>query len=297
MNHIPVLKKETVTGLNIKPNDIIFDGTLGAGGHSAEILKLFKDKVKIIAVDLDKDSISRSKISLSQFSDNIVFKIAGFQEIDKILKSLKISEVNKIMLDLGINSFQLEESGRGFSFQKDEPLLMTLKKDLKTDDLTAKEIVNFWEEESLADIIWGFGGERYARRIAKAIVENRQKKKIETTFDLVKIIEDKVGSLYLRSKIHPATKTFQALRIAANSELRNLQEVIEKGFKLLKSEGRMAIISFHSLEDRIVKREFSNLKKQGFANIITKKPIVPGSLEIINNPRARSAKLRIIEKI
>jgi 16S rRNA (cytosine1402-N4)-methyltransferase len=294
MKHIPVLKKETIDGLEIKSGDIIVDGTLGGGGHTFEIVRRFGSGVKIIGIDFDKDSIGRTKALVGEIPHDIVFRTAGFQEIDKILDELNLKHVDRILLDLGISSFQLEVAERGFSFLKDEPLLMTMKKDPTDEDLTAKEIVNYWDEKNLADIIYGFGEEKYSRKIARAIVCAREKQEIKTTFDLVRIIEEAVGGHYKKMKIHPATRTFQALRIATNSELKNLQDVIEKGFGRLAPGGRMAIISFHSLEDRIVKHEFIKLKNKGYANIITKKPIVPSDDEIINNPRSRSAKLRII---
>jgi 16S rRNA (cytosine1402-N4)-methyltransferase len=297
MTHIPVLKNETIDGLKIQSGDIIVDGTLGGGGHTFEIIRRFGLGVKIIGIDLDKDSIERTKALIGDTDHDIVYRTIGFQEINKVLNELNLNHVDRILLDLGISSFQLEVAGRGFSFLKDEPLLMTMKNNPTKEDLTAQQIVNYWDEKNLADIIYGFGEEKYSRKIARAIVEARQKQEIKTTFDLVKIIESAVGGHYQRMKIHPATRTFQALRIATNSELTNLQEVIKKGFHHLAPNGRMAIISFHSLEDRIVKHQFIKLKNEGCANIITKKPIVPSSSEIINNPRSRSAKLRIIEKI
>ncbi len=174
---------------------------------------------------------------------------------------------------------------------------MTMKKNPGREDVTARDIVNTWEEKTIADIIYGFGEEKYSRRIAKAIVEAREEKEIETTFDLVKIIDSAVGRAYRGMRIHPSTRTFQALRIATNAELSNLEQVIEKGFGRLSINGHMAIITFHSLEDRIVKQAFVKLKKEGFANVITKKPIIPSDDEVMNNPRSRSSKLRIIEKI
>jgi len=295
--HIPVLKDETIDGLEIKAGDIVLDGTLGGGGHTAEIIRRFGSAVKMICLDLDADAIERTKARLSDTDHDIVYRTIGFQEMDSVLGSLNIPMVDRILLDLGLSNFQLEESGRGFSFKKDEPLLMTMKKNLTKDDLTAKEIVNEWGEETLADIFYGFGEEKHSRKIAKDIVEARKKSPIKTTFDLVKIVEESIGRFYKAKRIHPATKIFQALRIATNSELTNLEEVVEKGFNRLSVSGRMAIISFHSLEDRIVKRAFNQIKKNGYAKIITKKPIIPTNLEINNNPKSRSAKLRIIEKI
>lgn len=297
MKHIPVLRDESIDGLGIKSGDIVVDGTLGGGGHTLQIINKFGSGVKIIGLDLDKDAIERAKNLIGEIPHDVIFRTIGFQEINQVLDELNIPSVDKILLDLGLSSFQLEVSGRGFSFLKDEPLLMTMKKDLKEEDLTAKEIVNNWEEENIADIIYGFGGEKYSRRIAHAIVQARKEKEIKTTFELVEIIEKSVGRYYRRIKIHPSTRTFQALRIATNSELQNLKKVIGRGFERLVHGGRMAIISFHSLEDRIVKHEFKKLKEEGYANIITKKPILPKKEEVINNQRSRSAKLRIIEKI
>jgi 16S rRNA (cytosine1402-N4)-methyltransferase len=297
MTHIPVLKDESIDGLNIQKGDVIVDGTLGGGGHTFEIIKRYGKSVKVIGLDFDADAITRAKKLIGDTPCDVKFFTIGFQAMDEVLDELGIKSVNRIFLDLGISSFQLEVAGRGFSFLKDEPLLMTMKKDPSDDDLTAKDIVNTWEEETLADIIYGFGEEKYSRKIAKAIVEARKEKEIETTFDLVKIIDDACGKYYRRMKIHPSTRTFQALRIATNSELTNLQEVIEKGFERLSQNGRIAIITFHSLEDRIVKRAFIELKEKGIGKIITKKPIIPTDEELKLNPRSRSAKLRLIEKL
>ncbi|HLP86609.1 MAG TPA: 16S rRNA (cytosine(1402)-N(4))-methyltransferase RsmH [Candidatus Paceibacterota bacterium] len=298
MTHIPVLKDESIKGLSIKKGDVIVDGTLGGGGHTFEIIKLFHKDVKIIGLDLDIDAKNRTKEKIGDTPSSFTFVNRGFQDIDKVLKDLDIEKVDKILLDLGISSFQLEVAGRGFSFLKDEPLLMTMRKiEMDDMDLTARDIVNTWDEETLANIIYGFGEEKYSRKIAKKIVERRKEKEIETTFDLVKIIDEAVGKNYKGMRIHPATRTFQALRIATNSELSNLEQVIEKGFNCLSAGGRMAIITFHSLEDRMVKKAFVELKKEGRANILTKKPITPSEEEIKLNPRSRSAKLRLIEKI
>ncbi len=297
MNHISVMLKETVDALNIKAGDIVLDGTLGGGGHTEEIVKRFGDKVKVIGLDLDLDALKRAKERVSVYDHDTVFKVANFKDANTVLDDMGIEEINSAMLDLGLSSFQLEVAGRGFSFQKDEPLMMTMKKDPTDSEITASDIVNTWSESTLSDIIFLYGEERYARRIAKAIVSERTKKPIETTFELVSVIERAVGKSYGKSKIHPATRTFQALRIAVNSELSSIEYAIPSIFGELAPKGRLAIISFHSLEDRIVKNQFKTLNDNKEGKIITKKPLLPTKEEIINNPRSRSAKLRIIEKI
>lgn len=297
MKHISVLLNESIDGLNLKSGSIVVDGTLGGGGHTLEMIRRWKNQIKIIGLDLDKDAIDRTKILTDDLECDVIFRNSGFQDIDKVLDSLNIPSIDGILLDLGISSFQLEESNRGFTFQKNEPLYMTMKKDPTMDDITAHDILNTWSEETLADILYGFGEERCSRKIAKAIVLARKEKEIKTTFDLVEIIERTVGKNYKGKKIHPATKTFQALRIATNSEFTNIENVIEKGFERLSNGGRFSIITFHSLEDRIVKHLFRNLQKEGFAKIINKKPIIPSNEEIRSNSRSRSAKLRLLEKI
>lgn len=297
MTHISVLKDEAIDGLFIKKGDTVIDGTLGGGGHTYEIAKRWGSSVRIIGLDLDLDAKTRTENILKDIKSDFTFVNSGFQDIDKVVESLGLKGVDGVLLDLGISSFQLEVAGRGFSFLKDEPLLMTMKKDPNDEDLTARDIVNIWEEESIADIIYGFGEEKYSRKIAKKIVESRKEKEIETTFDLVKIIEEAVGRNYRGMRIHPATRTFQALRIATNSELSNLEKVLEKGFSCLKEGGHLSIITFHSLEDRIVKRAFVSLREKGLAKIINKKPILPSEEEVRSNPRSRSAKLRLLEKL
>jgi len=297
MKHVSVLLDEAINGLNIKSGSIIVDGTLGGGGHTIEMIKRWGNDIKIIGLDLDNDAIERVIPLISGFSSDVILKNKGFQDIDLILDELNIPCVDGILLDLGISSFQLEDSGRGFTFQKNEPLKMTMKNNPDKEDLTAYEIVNTWDENILADLIFNLGEEKHARKIAKAIILSRKEKEIKTTFDLVEIIEKSVGVYYKRLKIHPATRTFQALRIATNSELTNIEKVIDKGFKKLKENGRFSIITFHSLEDRIVKHTFVSLEKEGLAKIINKKPILPNSTEIKLNPRSRSAKLRLLEKL
>ncbi|OHA93558.1 MAG: 16S rRNA (cytosine(1402)-N(4))-methyltransferase [Candidatus Zambryskibacteria bacterium RIFCSPLOWO2_02_FULL_39_26] len=296
MTHIPVLLHEVIDGLALKPGDIFVDGTLGGGGHSEEVLKRFGNRVKIIGIDLDSDAVRRSEERLGQSQGDIKFIEGSFRNLNAILDSLNIKGVDKILLDLGLSSNQFEESGRGFSFQKNEPLIMSFKKDLKEADLTAKEILNTWDLENIITIIKSYGEEKFAWKIAKAIVERREVKPIETTFDLVEIIKSATPKFYHHRKIHPTTKTFQALRITVNDEIESLKEGIRKGFERLNNGGRLAVISFHSLEDRVVKQFFKEKGTEGQAKILTKRPIIPSDEEIGQNPRSRSSKLRIIEK-
>jgi 16S rRNA (cytosine1402-N4)-methyltransferase len=211
---------------------------------------------------------------------------------------LNIKKVNGVVFDLGLSSDHFENSGRGFSFKKDEPLLMTFEKDLTKARFTARDIVNDWDEENIADILYGYGEEKFSRRIAKNIVEARKEKAINTTTDLVEIIEKSVPVWYKKGrKTHFATKTFQALRITVNDELETLKDGLKKGFDALEKQGRLVVVSFHSLEDRIIKNFMRDKKNEREGILITKKPIVPSREEIKENPRSRSAKLRIIEKI
>jgi len=283
--HRTVLLNETIDGLNLKSDSIVLDATFGGGGHSAEILRRFP-KAKIVALDQDKKAWRQNDVRISFHNEN-------FSNLDKILKNEK---VDGIIFDLGLSSDQLENSGRGFSFMKDEPLLMTMKENPSSEDLTASDIVNTWSEKSLADIIYGYGEEKYSRRIAKEIVNARQKAEIKTTSDLVKIIKSAVPAVYRRGRLHFATRAFQALRIAVNDELGVLQTGLEKGLASLKVGGRMSVISFHSLEDRITKKFFKIMEKEGRAILINKKPILASEKEVKNNIRSRSAKLRILEK-
>lgn len=296
MIHKTVLLKESIDNLNICKGDIYLDGTLGSAGHAKYALEKTNSEITIIGLDKDSEALKRSRERLGQ-SSKIILIESSYGDIEAVLNGLNIDKVNRIMLDLGLSSDQFETSGRGFSFKNSEPLLMTFKKDLKENDLTARKIVNNWQEENIADVIYGYGEERYSRRIAHAIVKYREKKSIETTDELVEIIMQAVPIFYRKGKIHPATRTFQALRIAVNDELNTLKKGLEDGFRRLAKDGRMAIISFHSLEDRIVKNFNKDRESSGQAKIITKKPIVPSDDEIKENSRSRSAKLRILEKI
>lgn len=294
--HQTVLLNETIDGLNLSTKSVVVDGTFGGGGHSAEICKRYKG-VKIIAVDQDRGAFEKAKDKFVGFPCDLEFVNDNFRNIVQILKDKNIESVDGVILDLGLSSDQLDNSGRGFSFMRDEPLLMTMKANPSPEDLTAMDVVNTWEEKNLADIIFGYGEEKLSRKIAHAIVEAREKSKIQTTFDLVKIIESAVGGAYKRQRIHPATRTFQALRIAVNDELGALTAGVANGFKVLRVGGRMAVISFHSLEDRPVKQFYKAKEKEGEARLINKKVILASGEETKHNPRSRSAKLRILEKL
>jgi 16S rRNA (cytosine1402-N4)-methyltransferase len=283
--HKPVLLQQVLDKLDVQKGETFLDCTIGNAGHSLEICLRLGKGIKIVGIDIDADSLKRSEESLKKSGCNFILSKGNFRDLDKVLSDLKIKKVDKILFDLGWSSDQLESSGRGFSFLRDEPLLMTLKKDVSEDDFTARDILNFGEEKNIAQIIKSYGEEGFAERIAKKIVEIREDKKFETTFDLVDAINKAVPSFYKKKKIHPATKTFQALRIAVNDELNALKEGLSKGFSALESGGRMAVISFHSLEDRIVKNYFRNLKKEGLAELLTKKPEVAERVEVKENPR------------
>jgi len=295
--HKTVLLHETIDGLNLNQDSKVLDATFGGGGHSLEICKKYKG-ANVFAFDQDSGAFKRAKSKFKNLDCNITFINKNFRDLDT---ESSLKDVDGIIFDLGLSSDQLTPEpglkGRGFSFLRDEPLLMTMKEDPSKEDLTAKEIVNTWSEQSLADIIYGYGEEKFAKRIAKKIVEERENMEIKTTFDLVKIIESAVPTFYKKGKIHFATRTFQALRIAVNDELRSLEMGLGKGFEVLKKGGRMAVISFHSLEDRIVKNFNKEKVKEGRASLINKKVILPSREEVKNNPRSRSAKLRIVEKI
>ncbi len=294
MIHQSVLLKESIDLLDIRSGDIFVDGTLGNGGHSLEVAKRFGKDVKIFAFDLDEDAIERSKERLSTFDADITYINENFKNIFEVLSEKNVS-ADKILLDIGLSSNQLEDSQRGFSFSKTEPLKMTFSRN--KDSFDAYDIVNFWDEDIIKTIIRQYGEERFAPKIARGIVKTRSISKIETTDDLVNIILANTPKFYHHGKIHPATRTFQALRIAVNDELTNLAEGLESCYEILNKNGRLAVISFHSLEDRIVKKYFKSLEENSLAKKITKKPITASRQEVLENKRSRSAKLRIIEKI
>lgn len=285
--HVPVLLQEAVEALDLGPGEIFLDGTLGGGGHSREVLRRFPGLVRVIGLDQDLGAVSRGReLGIEVLKSN-------FRELDEALQKLGLDSVDAVLFDLGISSDQLDASGKGFSFQRDEPLDMRMA----ADGPTAADILNTFPEESLELIIRGFGEERYSRKIAAEIAKRRERKAFATTSELVEAVESAMPASYLRERIHPATRTFQALRIATNSELEALEEGMRKAFDALKPGGRLVIISFHSLEDRLVKNFFRSKASEGLARLITKKPIVPSEEETERNPRSRSAKLRVIEKI
>ncbi len=288
--HIPVLLKEVVAVLDPKPKEVFIDATFGDGGHSTEILKKILPGGKLLAIDWDKDAAERAKKSVNFQKPEITIVNENYASLLEIVKKIKFPKADGLIVDLGFSTGQLE-SGRGFSFLKNEPLDMRFSKD---NELTAAEVINGFTEKDLADIFFEYGEERFSRRIAKEIFKERKKKRILTTLELAEIIKHSVPQNYERKRIHPATRVFQALRIYVNSELENLKTLLAGMESILNSGGRVAIISFHSLEDRIVKNYFKELEKEDKAKILTKKPIIASEEEVRNNPKSRSAKLRAI---
>jgi len=291
--HKPVLLHESIESLDLEHGETFLDGTFGNGGHSKEVKKLFGKEVRLVCIDRDPEQAHKFP----------KFNVAteNFANLDRVLKERGISSVDAILFDLGFSSEQLE-SRRGFSFlKKDEPLDMRLSKT----GLSAADILNSWDEHAIELVLRGFGEERYSKKIAREIVETRsrfakstedkRKKAFKTTKDLIRVIE-RVKPKRRGEKIHRATKTFQALRMTVNEELTSLEKGLEKGFNALSPGGRFVVISFHSLEDRIVKNFFRDRAGEGFAEVLTKKPITASKEEILINPRSRSAKLRAIEK-
>ncbi len=307
-NHISVLLNECLEGLNIKENGIYVDGTLGGAGHSSEILKRLSNEGRLIGIDQDTDALKAAKERLKNYS-NVTFVHSNFSSIENVLNNLNIDGVDGILMDLGVSSYQLDEGERGFSYMKDAPLDMRMNRDK---DFSAYNVINEYSEEDLYRIIRDYGEEKFARRIASFIVENRQEKNIETTLELVEIIKSAIPAKARREGPHPAKRTFQAIRIEVNSELSILNKTIEDGVGKLNKGGRMAIITFHSLEDRIVKNKFRDLAvscrcpkefpvcvcgEKAKVKVISRKAIEPTKEEVDINPRSRSAKLRVIEKL
>lgn len=296
MKHITVLKEVAVETLALKEDSIVIDGTYGAGGHAELICSLLSHKGTYIGIDADKTALDQSSLSFRKDGPTIHLINDNFANLTEIIGSLHIKQADAILADLGWRTDQFTDGGKGFSFSADEPLLMTYG-DPEKYPFTAYDIVNSWDEENIADIIYGYAEERHSRRIAKAIVEARRRAKILTAADLATVIEGSVPGFYKNGKINPATKTFQALRIAVNDELGTLERFISAALSTLAPGGRLSIITFHSLEDRVVKLRFRDAAKTDDFMLITKKPLTASREELLENPRARSAKLRVIEKI
>ena len=306
--HKSVLLDETIESLNIKPNGIYVDGTLGSGGHSYEIAKRLMDGGRLIGIDQDEDAIRAAKERLSEFADRVTIVRDNYCNMPKVLDELGISKVDGILLDIGVSSYQLDEAERGFTYKQDAPLDMRMD---QRQEMTAKDIVNGYSEEDLYRIIRDYGEDKFAKNIAKHIVQARQIKPVETTFELDEIIKAAIPMKFRATGGHPAKKTFQAIRIELNRELEVLDESIDAMTDLLNDNGRLCIITFHSLEDRIVKTRFRKNEnpctcppdfpvcvcgKKPKGKVITRKPIVPDEEELEENKRAKSSKLRVFER-
>ena len=307
-HHVSVLLEECIEGLNIKPDGIYVDGTLGGAGHSSVIASKLTTG-RLIGIDRDPVALKAAGERLAPYGDRVTLVHSNFCELDTALDSLGITGVDGILLDLGVSSPQLDDGQRGFSYMADAPLDMRMNGE---DALDAKQIVNQWSYEELKRILYDYGEERFAPRIAVAICKRREEKEIETTLELVDIIRSAMPASALREKQHPAKRSFQAIRIAVNDELGSVERVMKKAVPLLNKGGRLAVITFHSLEDRIVKQAMAEAAKgctcppefpvcvcgkKPQVKLITRKPIVSGEEELERNPRARSAKLRICEKL
>jgi 16S rRNA (cytosine1402-N4)-methyltransferase len=296
MKHITVLQSEAVAALELSKDSIVVDATFGAGGHARLICEELNSDGTYIGIDADKTAFEGNALNEGQVAPTIHLVNDNFANLSDVLGSLHIKKVDAVLADLGWRTDQFTDGGKGFSFNGDEPLLMTYG-DPSVYPFTAYDIVNSWEEENIADTLYGYAEERHSRRIARAIVEARKTTLIKTASHLAQIIEGAVPGFYKNGKINPATKTFQALRIAVNDELGTLERFIASALSHLAEDGILAIITFHSLEDRIVKLRFREFALTGEYFIITKKPIVAKREELLENPRARSAKLRVIQKV
>lgn len=306
--HVSVLLHETVAGLQVKPSGIYVDGTLGGGGHSYEICKQLDSEGRLIGIDQDADALKAAGKRLEQFKDKVTLCKSNYEQMREVLQELGIEEVDGIVLDLGVSSYQLDEAERGFSYMEDAPLDMRMDRD---QTMTARDIINEYPEGELFRIIKEYGEERYAKSIAKNICKRRQQNPIETTFELVDVIRGSMPAKARNAKGHPAKRTFQAIRIECNRELEVLRETLDYMVDLLKDGGRISIITFHSLEDRIVKTSFRKYEnpctcppdfpvcvcgKKSKGRVVTRKPILPSEEELEQNTRSKSAKLRIFEK-
>lgn len=294
--HVPVMVSEVINYLNLKPGQIIVDATMGTGGHSMEILERISPGGRLIGIDRDSESLALCKERLREFSGSCNLVHGNFADVDSILKGLNIKKVDGILFDLGISSFQLEDANRGFSFQNEGPLDMRMDKDSY---ISAYDLINNLNEEEISTILWNFGQERWHNRIAHLLVQEREKQPIATTTQLSGIVMRSIPARFRHSRyrIHPATRTFQAVRIAVNRELEILESALNKSIALLQKRGRIVVISFHSLEDRVAKWTFRKAAAEGLVDIITAKPQTPGQEEIRSNPSSRSSKLRAAERL
>ncbi len=291
--HKPVLKKEVIEYLEPQANENFIDATVDGGGHTFEIIEKTKPNGKLLGIEWDKEIFNKLKLKIKErnLERRIILANDNFKNLKEIVKKKNFKEVSGILFDLGFSSWHIEKSKKGFSFLKDEFLDMRYG----NGNLRAMDILNKWQEKDIERILREYGGERFSRKIARAIIEERKKEPILKTSKLVEIIKKVLP--YKKGRIHPATRTFQALRIAVNQELENLKEVLSQVIEILKPGGKIVVISFHSLEDRIVKNFFKEEKQKGRIEILTKKPLVPTRKEIFLNPRARSAKLRVAKVI
>ncbi|MDP8216394.1 MAG: 16S rRNA (cytosine(1402)-N(4))-methyltransferase RsmH [Candidatus Kaelpia imicola] len=290
--HTPVMLNESIDFMNLKAGDVVVDCTVGMGGHSERILESILPGGKLIAIDRDSESLKMAQERLSRFKGSFYIFNDNFTNIKQILRSLNIEKVDAVLFDLGISSYQLE-GNRGFSFKRDAFLDMRMDTGSK---LTAYDIVNYYSEREISRILKVFGEERYHQRIAHGIILARKEKAIETTKELSGIVLKAVPYSYVNRRINPATRTFQALRIAVNRELESIFTAVKDAIDLLLPEGRIVVISFHSLEDRIIKRTFRDFQKDGHLQPLISKPLIPSPLEVDINPRSRSAKLRAGKK-
>ncbi len=292
--HVPVMPKEVLAYLNLKAGDCVVDGTLGMAGHAAAIAEAIGSKGHLIGIDRDGESmkIAQERLANSLAKVNLVSQ--DFRHMDSILQGLGVEEVDGILLDLGISSYQLENADRGFSIKLDGPLDMRMD---KNSYISAYDLVNSLSEKEISSILKNFGQERWSNRIASYLVKERMRNPIESTQDLSNTVLRAIPHRYQHEKIHPATRTFQAFRIAVNRELEALEVALDKSVHCLKKGARLCVIAFHSLEDRIVKEKFKAFAKEGKIKLITKKPLRPEAEEIHANPRARSARLRVAERI
>ena len=296
--HIPVLVREVTEYLNVQPGKNFIDGTCGAAGHTLAILARNYPNGRMMCFDWDRESLDRAKEIIAAKGKGLLSRVTfindSYANIAEAVKKEKIAPVHGILLDLGMSSDQLEASGRGFSFLRDEPLDMRYS---ENQELTAREILNQWDKLSIQEVLQNYGEEPFARKISEEIIKNRQIQPILNTSELVGVVAKAIPRKFQYGRIHFATRIWQALRIAVNDELGNLERFLLQAVDILESDGRLAIISFHSLEDRIVKNFFRDLAKAGRAKLLTKKPITAGGEELDQNPRSRSAKLRAIKKI